>query len=166
MAWYQQALGHLELHAEVNSSPYLMDDRHKLTAQLIIFYSKTYFQSQDTKVSALIAITKPIQKLDVKVKVNHYSMGPDSKTSFLIGYAPGLFQSSFSIRFTSQIYNFSFVQLIFFFFRKRDQFNDELVDATWPNVRCRRPREFDDSKLQFDAGRRTNHGEIEANVRA
>lgn len=95
-----------------------MDDRHKLTAQLIIFYSKTYFQSQDTKVSALIAITKPIQKLDVKVKVNHYSMGPDSKTSFLIGYAPGLFQSSFSIRFISQIHNFSFVQLIFFFLGK------------------------------------------------
>lgn len=98
IGWYQQALGHLELHAEVNSSPYLMDDRHKLTAQLIIFYSKTYFQNQDTRVSALIAITKPIQKLDVKVKVNHYSMGPESKTSLLIGYAPGRFHvSSFSI---------------------------------------------------------------------
>lgn len=108
IAWYQQALGHLELHAEVNSSPYLMDDRHKLTAQLIIFYSKTYFQNQDTKVSALIAVTKPIQKLDVKVKVNHYALGPESKTSFLIGYAPGRFQSSFSFHLCSiHIHNFS-----------------------------------------------------------
>lgn len=113
IAWYQQALGHLELHAEVNSSPYLMDDRHKLTAQLIIFYSKTYFQNQDTKVSALIAITKPIQKLDVKVKVNHYAIGPESKTSFLIGYAPGLL-SRLSL---DQINNFSSpFNLSFFFF--------------------------------------------------
>ncbi|XP_076760898.1 apolipoprotein lipid transfer particle [Xylocopa sonorina] len=88
-AWYQQALGHLELHAEVNSSPHLMDDRHKLTAQLIISYSKMYFQNQDTKVTALIAITKPIQKLDIKIGINHYSAGPESKTSLLIGYAPG-----------------------------------------------------------------------------
>lgn len=161
IAWYQQALGHLELHAEVNSSPYLMDDRHKLTAQLIIFYSKTYFQNQDTKVSALIAITKPIQKLDVKVKVNHYAIGPESKTSFLIGYAPGLL-SRLSL---DQINNFSFSQSLFFLFRERDQFNGELVDATWPNVRRRRSREPDDSKLQLNAGRRTDHGEIEANVR-
>ncbi|CAL7937265.1 unnamed protein product [Xylocopa violacea] len=88
-AWYQQALGHLELHAEVNSSPHLMDDRHKLTAQLIVSYSKTYFQNQDTKVTALIAVTKPIQKLDIKIGINHYGAGPESKTSLLIGYAPG-----------------------------------------------------------------------------
>ncbi|XP_015173164.1 PREDICTED: uncharacterized protein LOC107064693 [Polistes dominula] len=87
-AWYQQALGHLELHAEVNSSPHLQDERHKLVAQLIISYSRMYFQNQGTKVSALIAITKPIQHLDIKVGVNHYSSGIESKTSFLIGYAP------------------------------------------------------------------------------
>ncbi|XP_026671389.1 uncharacterized protein LOC108627461 isoform X2 [Ceratina calcarata] len=88
-AWYQQALGHLELHAEVNSSPHLMDDRHKLTARLIISYSKMYFQNQDTKVSALFAVTKPIQNLDLKIGMNHYSMGPESRTGLLIGYAPG-----------------------------------------------------------------------------
>nr|XP_012235380.1 PREDICTED: uncharacterized protein LOC105679739 [Linepithema humile] len=88
-AWYQQALGHLELHAEVNSNPHLKDDRHKLTAQLIISYSNMYFQNQGTKVSALIAVTKPIQNLDIKVGVNHYSLGPESKTSLLVGYAPG-----------------------------------------------------------------------------
>lgn len=165
IGWYQQALGHLELHAEVNSSPYLMDDRHKLTAQLIIFYSKTYFQNQDTRVSALIAITKPIQKLDVKVKVNHYSMGPESKTSLLIGYAPGRFHvSSFSIHPSrpSSIHSI----LCFFASRKRDQFNGELVDATWPNVRRGGPRELHHSKLQLDAGRRASRGEIEADVRA
>lgn len=112
IAWYQQALGHLELHAEVNSSPYLMDERHKLTAQLIIFYSKTYFQNQDTKVSALIAITKPIQKLDVKAKVNHYSMGAESKTSFLIGYAPGRFH--ISLDSSCSIASLQFVQSICF----------------------------------------------------
>lgn len=90
MAWYQQALGHLELHAEVNSSPHLQDERHKLTAQLVISYSKMYFQNQGTKVSAFIAITKPIQNLDIKVGVNHYVIGIESKTSLLIGYAPGL----------------------------------------------------------------------------
>lgn len=86
--WYQQALGHLELHAEVNSSPHLKDDRHKLTAQLIISYSKMYFQNQSTKVSALIAITKPIRNLDIKVGVNHYALVAESKTSLFIGYAP------------------------------------------------------------------------------
>nr|XP_003701542.2 PREDICTED: uncharacterized protein LOC100880818 isoform X1 [Megachile rotundata] len=89
IAWYQQALGHLELHAEVNSSPHLMDDRHKLTAKLILSYSKMYFQNHDTKVSALIAVTKPIQNLDIKVGISHYAMGPETKTSLLIGYAPG-----------------------------------------------------------------------------
>ncbi|XP_034189232.2 apolipoprotein lipid transfer particle [Osmia lignaria lignaria] len=89
IAWYQQALGHLELHAEVNSSPHLMDDRHKLTAKLILSYSKMYFQNQDTKVSALIAVTKPIQNLDIKVGISHYAMGPETRTSLLIGYAPG-----------------------------------------------------------------------------
>lgn len=88
-AWYQQALGHLELHAEVNSSPHLKDDRHKLTAQLILSYSKMYFQNRDTKVSALVAITKPIQNLDIKLGINHYAMGPESNTRLLIGYAPG-----------------------------------------------------------------------------
>ncbi|KAL2717243.1 hypothetical protein V1478_012943 [Vespula squamosa] len=88
-AWYQQALGHLELHAEVNSSPHLQDERHKLTAQLVISYSKMYFQNQGTKVSALVAITKPIQNLDIKVGVNHYVVGIESKSSLLIGYAPG-----------------------------------------------------------------------------
>ncbi|KAI4492782.1 hypothetical protein M0804_002573 [Polistes exclamans] len=87
-AWYQQALGHLELHAEVNSSPHLQDERHKLVAQLVISYSKMYFQNQGTKVSALIAITKPIQNLDIKIGVNHYAVGIESKTSLLIGYAP------------------------------------------------------------------------------
>ncbi|XP_029160980.1 apolipophorins isoform X2 [Nylanderia fulva] len=88
-AWYQQALGHLELHAEVNSNPHLKDDRHKLTAQLIISYSKMYFQNQGTKVNALIAVTKPIQNLDLKMGINHYTLGAESKTSLLIGYAPG-----------------------------------------------------------------------------
>ncbi|KAK2581438.1 hypothetical protein KPH14_005113 [Odynerus spinipes] len=88
-AWYQQALGHLELHAEVNLSPHLQDERHKLTAQLVVSYSKMYFQSQGTKVSALIAITKPIQNIDIKVGVNHIVIGIESKTSLLIGYAPG-----------------------------------------------------------------------------
>jgi len=91
-AWYQQALGHLELHAEVNSNPHLKDDRHKLTAQLIISYSKMYFQNQGTKVTALIAVTKPIQNLDLKMGVNHHVLGPESKTSLLIGYAPGKIQ--------------------------------------------------------------------------
>ncbi|XP_031834655.2 apolipoprotein lipid transfer particle isoform X2 [Nomia melanderi] len=88
-AWYQQALGHLELHAEVNSKPHLMDDRHKLTIQLILSYSKMYFRNQDTKFSALIAITKPIQNLDIRLGLKHYAMGPESKSSLLIGYAPG-----------------------------------------------------------------------------
>ncbi|XP_076620317.1 apolipoprotein lipid transfer particle [Colletes latitarsis] len=87
-AWYQQALGHLELHAEINSKPHLMDDRHKLTAQLILSYSKMYFQNRDTKVSASIAITKPIQNLDIKISIDHYAMGPESKTRLMIGYAP------------------------------------------------------------------------------
>lgn len=92
-AWYQQALGHLELHAEVNSNPHLKDDRHKLTAQLIISYSKMYFQNQGTKVSMLIAVTKPIQNLDLKMGINHYALGAESKTSLLIGYAPGKMQN-------------------------------------------------------------------------
>ncbi|XP_066586148.1 uncharacterized protein Apoltp [Prorops nasuta] len=88
-AWYQQALGHLELHVEVNSSPYLKDNRHTLVAQLVLSYSKVYFQNEGTKVSLLFAITKPIQNLDIKVGVNHYAVGPESKSSLLIGYAPG-----------------------------------------------------------------------------
>lgn len=92
-AWYQQALGHLELHAEVNSNPHLKDDRHKLTAQFIVSYSKMYFQNQGTKVSMLIAVTKPIQNLDLKMGINHYALGAESKTSLLIGYAPGKMQN-------------------------------------------------------------------------
>lgn len=88
-AWYQQALGHLEFHAEVNSKPHLMDDRHKLTAKLILSYSKMYFQNQDTKINALIAITKPIQNLDIQLGVKHDTMGPETRTVLLIGYAPG-----------------------------------------------------------------------------
>ncbi|XP_012280436.1 uncharacterized protein LOC105699757 [Orussus abietinus] len=88
-SWYQQALGHLELHAEVNSSPHLRDDRHKLTAQFVVTYSKAYFQNQGAKISAWVAVTKPIQNLDIKVGVNHFSLGPESKTHLLIRYAPG-----------------------------------------------------------------------------
>lgn len=88
-AWYQQALGHVEIHAEVNSNPHLKDDRHKLTAQLIVSYTKMYFQTQGTKVNALIALTKPIQNLDLKMGINHHVLGPETKTSLLIGYAPG-----------------------------------------------------------------------------
>lgn len=87
-AWYQQALGHLELHAEVNSKPHLMDDRHKLTAKLILSYSKMYVQNQNTKISAIIAVTKPIMNLDIKLGVKHDTMGPESRTVLLIGYAP------------------------------------------------------------------------------
>ncbi|XP_043519972.1 uncharacterized protein LOC122533896 [Frieseomelitta varia] len=88
-ASYKQALGQLELRAEVNSRPHLKDDRHKLTALLSVFYSRMYFQNQDTKVSALFAITKPIQNLDVKIGINHCAMVPESKTDLVIGYAPG-----------------------------------------------------------------------------
>jgi hypothetical protein len=43
---YQHALGHIELHIEVNTSPHLHNaDRHKLTAQFVATYSKPYFQT-------------------------------------------------------------------------------------------------------------------------
>ncbi|KAK0089741.1 hypothetical protein PV326_004381 [Microctonus aethiopoides] len=87
--WYQQALGHLELHAEINTKPHLKDKRHKLTAQLVLTYSKAYFQSQEAKMNAFIAVSKPIQNLDIKVGVQRFSVGPSSKTFFLIRYAPG-----------------------------------------------------------------------------
>lgn len=38
--------------------------------------------------SAYVAITKPSQDIDIKVGVNYYSIGPESKTRFLIRYAP------------------------------------------------------------------------------
>ena len=94
-SWYQQAMGHLELHAEVNSSPHLQDDRHKLVAQLVVTYSKAYFQSQGAKISAFVALTKPIQNLDIKVGVSHYAIGDESKTTFLIRYAPGKIKLNF-----------------------------------------------------------------------
>lgn len=87
--WYQQALGHLELHMEINTKPHLRDDRHKLTAQLVLTYSKAYFQSQEAKMNAFIAVSKPIQNLDIKVGVQRLSVGPSSKTYFLVRYAPG-----------------------------------------------------------------------------
>ena len=86
---YQQALGHIELHAEVNTKPHLKDDRHKLTAAIVLTHSKAYFQSQEAKINAFIAITKPIQNLDIKVGVEHFAVGAASKTNFLIRYAPG-----------------------------------------------------------------------------
>lgn len=88
-ASYQQALGHLELQAEVNLKPNSRNDHDKLKAQFIVSYLKMYFQDEGTKVSALIAVTKPTKNLDIKLGVNHYSLGPESKTSLLIGYAPG-----------------------------------------------------------------------------
>lgn len=87
--WYQQALGHIELHAEINTKPHLKDDRHKLTAQLVVTNSRAYFQSQEAKINAFIAITKPIQNLDIKVGVQHFTGGTGSKTNLLIRYAPG-----------------------------------------------------------------------------
>lgn len=87
--WYQQALGHIELHAEVNTKPHLQDKRHKLTAQLVLTHSRVYFQSQEAKINAFIAITKPIQNLDIKVGVQHFAVGTASNTNFLIHYAPG-----------------------------------------------------------------------------
>lgn len=36
-----------------------------------------------------MAITKPAQEIDLKVGVNYYSIGPESRTRFLIRYAPG-----------------------------------------------------------------------------
>lgn len=88
-SWYQQAYGHLELHTEINTSPHLKDDRHKLTAQLVVTYSKAYFQTQEAKVSAVVSITKPIQNLDIKLGVYHLSFDSKYKTTFLIRYAPG-----------------------------------------------------------------------------
>ncbi|XP_031778090.1 uncharacterized protein LOC100118388 isoform X3 [Nasonia vitripennis] len=87
---YQHALGNLELHIEVNTSPHLHNaDRHKLTAQFVATYSKPYFQTDGANVSAYVAITKPAQDIDLKVGVNYYSIGPESRTRFLIRYAPG-----------------------------------------------------------------------------
>lgn len=88
-ASYQQALGHLELQAEVNLKPNAKNNRDRLKAQFIVSYLKMYFQEEGTKVNALIAITKPTKNLDIKLGVNHYSLGAESKTSLLIGYAPG-----------------------------------------------------------------------------
>lgn len=89
-AWYDRTWTRLELHLDVNTNPHLRDDRYKLTAQFIATYSKYYFQNQGSKVSVLFSITKPIQNLDIKLGVNHYSMGIESKTNFVIGYAPGI----------------------------------------------------------------------------
>ncbi|XP_014467442.1 PREDICTED: uncharacterized protein LOC106740686 [Dinoponera quadriceps] len=88
-ASYQQAFGHLELQAEVNLKPNPKNDRDKLKAQFIVSYLKLFFQDEGTKVNALIAVTKPTQNLDIKVGVNHYTLGAESKTNLLIGYAPG-----------------------------------------------------------------------------
>ncbi|XP_011501595.1 PREDICTED: uncharacterized protein LOC105365190 [Ceratosolen solmsi marchali] len=87
---YQHALGHIELHIEVNTSPHLHNaDRHKLTAQFVATYSKPYFQTDGATISAYVAITKPAQDIDIKIGVNYYSIGSESKTRFLIRYAPG-----------------------------------------------------------------------------
>ncbi|XP_058800590.1 uncharacterized protein LOC131669586 [Phymastichus coffea] len=87
---YQHALGHIELHIEVNTSPHLHNaDRHKLTAQFVATYSKPYFQIDGANVSAYMAITKPAQDIDIKIGVNYYSIGPESKMRFLVRYAPG-----------------------------------------------------------------------------
>ncbi|XP_015122764.1 uncharacterized protein LOC107045138 [Diachasma alloeum] len=88
-SWYQQALGHLELHLEINGKPHLRDDRHKLTAQLVLTHSKAYFQSEEAKINAYFALTKPIQNLDIKIGIQRFSVGPASKTYFLVRYAPG-----------------------------------------------------------------------------
>lgn len=43
---YQHTHGHIELQLEVNTSPHLYDaEKHKLTAQFVVMYSKPYFQS-------------------------------------------------------------------------------------------------------------------------
>lgn len=43
---YQHALGHVELHIEINTSPHLHNaERHKLTASFVATYSKPYFQT-------------------------------------------------------------------------------------------------------------------------
>lgn len=88
-SWYQQALGHLELHLEINGKPHLRDDRHKLTAQLVVTHSKAFFQSEEAKINAYFALTKPIQNLDIKVGIQRFSVGPASKTYILVRYAPG-----------------------------------------------------------------------------
>ena len=54
---YQHALGHIELHVEVNTSPHLHNaDRHKLTASFVATYSKPYFQTDGTFFSLKIKI--------------------------------------------------------------------------------------------------------------
>ncbi|XP_046620371.1 uncharacterized protein LOC124305239 [Neodiprion virginianus] len=88
-AWYRQALGHLEIHTEINSNPHLHDDKHKFTAQLVITNSRTYLSNEGAKITAFIAITKPIQNLDIKVGVSHFSRGVKTISSGLIRYAPG-----------------------------------------------------------------------------
>lgn len=88
-AWYRQALGHLEIQTEINSNPHLHDNEHKLTIQVVLTNSRTYVQNEGAKISAYIAITKPIQKLDIKVGINHYSHGTETNTRGLIRYAPG-----------------------------------------------------------------------------
>ncbi|EFN78662.1 Apolipophorins [Harpegnathos saltator] len=87
-ASYQQALGHLELQAEVNLKPNPKNDQDKLKAKFIVSYLKMYFQDEGTKMNAMIAVTKPTKNLDIKVGINHYSLGAESKTTLLIGYAP------------------------------------------------------------------------------
>ncbi|KAF7992093.1 hypothetical protein HCN44_001418 [Aphidius gifuensis] len=88
-SWYKQAIGHLELHLEINTKPHLRDDKYKLTAQAVLTYSKAYFQSQEARVNAFISINKPIQNLDIKFEIQRVSIGPHSKTFIMIRYAPG-----------------------------------------------------------------------------
>lgn len=175
-AWYQQALGHLELHADINSSPHLKDDRHKLTAQLIVSYSKMYFQKQDTRVNALIAITKPIQNLDIKVGINHYAMGPESKTRLLIGYAPGwrafsifhyvpysmykMHENSNLPFFIPRQINRSFV------FREGNQSSRAPHNAAGIDALRGSSRESNNPELQFDVGECANHRKNETHVRS
>ncbi|XP_070169221.1 uncharacterized protein Apoltp isoform X2 [Polyergus mexicanus] len=153
-AWYQQALGHLELHTEVNSNPHLKDDRHKLTAQLIVSYSKMYFQNQGTKVSMLIAVTKPIQNLDLKMGINHYALGAESKTSLLIGYAPE--------KEISLIVNIIMPRHLLFSIEGHanltiPNFNSMLIDARI-NERSRREYELDFSGTWFSGHNITARG--------
>ncbi|XP_014226324.1 uncharacterized protein LOC106652091 isoform X2 [Trichogramma pretiosum] len=86
---YQHALGQVELQLEVNTSPHLHNpDRHKLVAEFVAAYSKPYFQTDGANVSAHVAIRKPVQDIDIKVGVDYRSVGPESKTVFLVRYAP------------------------------------------------------------------------------
>ncbi|XP_075219817.1 apolipoprotein lipid transfer particle isoform X2 [Lycorma delicatula] len=83
---YQKAHEHLEYNIEMQTSPFLKDDKNKLYMQLLFASLKT---PSGSKVNTYLQVKKPANDIDIKLGFTHEVLLGASNTAVMVRYASG-----------------------------------------------------------------------------